>query len=627
MSSGLGQQVEVEFDYNDVPTIKRFAMSNKRIRALSGPVGSGKSSGCAIELIRRGHEQAPSPVDGIRRTRWAVVRSTYRQLDDTTIKTVHHWLPPDRFGFWHKTDHNYVINAFPGVEIELMFRALDRPDQLSNLLSLEITGAWLNEYREIPRQIFDVLDTRCGRYPPMVHGGATWAGIIMDTNPPDEYNYYYKYFEKIKPANAQLWKQPSGLSPNAENLRNLPRNYYKNLAMGKDDAFINVYIHGLYGYVVEGKAVYAKCYNDNTHVSGNKLEPIKGLPLIAGFDFGLNPSVVIGQVLPTSRVLILRSLSSDGMGLENFMLNQIMPMLQMEFFGFKLIGFGDPAGSQRSQTDERTCYDIFRSEKISLHNIEPAPTNNLVARQRAAEYQLNRSVGGEQAVVIDPSCDLLRKALSSGYRFKKMPGIEEQYSAVPEKNFYCVDYMTRILTPKGWKRHSQLEIGEEVFGFKDGRVVLDKLLAINLFPGEIPAIKFMTSRNRDELIFTPNHRCYVYGRGKHPFIEEARNVTKSNKFVTMNIDPITGILNKLRILKKKEVIIDGVWCPTTTTGFWLAKRGQAIALTGNSHIANAFEYMCMYIENQRERDERADMLKKQLGQRSHHVPTSRLAGY
>lgn len=432
MERNEGQDRITQFDYGDVPTIKKFALNNKRIRALIGPVGSGKSTGCVIEMIRRAHEQAPMP-DGIRRSRWAVVRNTYGMLRDTTIKTVHDWLPPDLYGTYNKTEHNYMVTAFPGVELEIMFRALDRPDQLSNLLSLEITAAWINEFREIPKDIFEILDTRVGRFPPKRITEATWAGIIMDTNPPDEYNYYYRFFEKMKPSNAQLWKQPSGMSPHAENIKNLPRNYYKNISKGKDEAFINVYVHGLYGYVVEGKAVYASSYNDNTHVSTNKLEPMKNIPLVVGVDFGLNPSVVLGQILPDSRVLILKSLTSDGMGLEQFLLNQFLPMLRQEYFGYKIVGFGDPAGVQRSQTDEKTCYDIFRESKIGLYDIEPAPSNNLVARQRAVEQHLSRSVFGEQAVVIDPGCDVLRKALSSGYRFKQLASGE--FSDVPEKNF------------------------------------------------------------------------------------------------------------------------------------------------------------------------------------------------
>ncbi|MEN6455488.1 MAG: hypothetical protein ABFD10_14625, partial [Prolixibacteraceae bacterium] len=43
---------------------------------------SGKSSACVMEIIRRAHEQKASP-DGIRRSRWAVVRNSYGQLKDT----------------------------------------------------------------------------------------------------------------------------------------------------------------------------------------------------------------------------------------------------------------------------------------------------------------------------------------------------------------------------------------------------------------------------------------------------------------------------------------------------------------------------------------------------------------
>ena len=56
---------KVVYNYSDVPTIKKFALSNKRIRGLMGPFRSGKSCGCLMEIIRRAHEQTPSQ-DGIR---------------------------------------------------------------------------------------------------------------------------------------------------------------------------------------------------------------------------------------------------------------------------------------------------------------------------------------------------------------------------------------------------------------------------------------------------------------------------------------------------------------------------------------------------------------------------------
>jgi len=75
---------KVLFDYGCVPTIKRFALDDSRIRCLIGPFGSGKSSGCVIEIMKRAQAQVPGP-DGIRRSRWAVVRNCYD--DQTEILT------------------------------------------------------------------------------------------------------------------------------------------------------------------------------------------------------------------------------------------------------------------------------------------------------------------------------------------------------------------------------------------------------------------------------------------------------------------------------------------------------------------------------------------------------------
>ena len=132
--------MDIRYSYAHVPTIREFAGSNARVRGLMGPFRSGKSSGCTIEIVRRAIAQRPGP-DGIRRTKWLVVRNTYNQLADTTIPTVHMWLPPQHFGRHYSTDNRYVVKGFEGAEFEILFRALDKPDDISNLLSLEITGA------------------------------------------------------------------------------------------------------------------------------------------------------------------------------------------------------------------------------------------------------------------------------------------------------------------------------------------------------------------------------------------------------------------------------------------------------------------------------------------------------
>jgi hypothetical protein len=420
------------FNYDDVPTVRRFALSDKRIRGIMGPFGSGKSSGCLMEIVRRGHMQTPN-ADGIRRTRWGIVRNSYRQLLDSTVKTVHDWFPPGKFGVWKITEHEYTITAFDGVEITLLFRALDRPEQMSNLLSVEYTGAWLNEAREIPREIFEAIDGRIGRFPPERAEGCTWKGIIMDTNPPDDSSWWYKFFEEERPSNAVLFKQPSGLSPQAENLRNLPKGYYRELAKGKSQQFIDVYVHGKYGYSYTGKPVFEANFNDSTHISATVLDPIPGIPLSLGFDFGLNPTCVIGQYTGKGQLRIIDEYVSDSMGLQQFCLNVLVPALHAVYPGYQVLGGGgDPSGKSRSPTDEQTCYQILRMKDINIRNIQPAKTNAYVPRFGAVDHFLTRMVGGEPGLIISPACRYLRKGFNGAYQRKSLG--HGLFSDEPDKN-------------------------------------------------------------------------------------------------------------------------------------------------------------------------------------------------
>jgi hypothetical protein len=405
-----------------------------------------------MEIIRRAHSQVPGP-DGIRRSRWAVVRNTYNQLKDTTIRTVHDWFPPKLFGEWRVTDHTYIFTKFHGVHLEILFRALDRPDQVSNLLSLEVTGAWFNEVREIPKTIIEAMDARIGRYPSKRDGGASWYGMIMDTNPPDEDSYLYKMFERIRPDNWEIFKQPSGLSVHAENTKHLPKNYYVNLAKGKDEMYVRIYVHGQYGYLVSGKPVFLS-FRDNIHVSSRPLEPMKGIDVLIGFDFGLQPACVIGQITPLGQVRILDELVSDGMGIRQFCENQVIPLLRKKYFGHNVMGFGDPSGINRAQTDESTCFDVLHSPEIGLTNVVSAPTNAIVPRVQAVEMYLNKMSMGEPGFIVSPNCHFIRKAMNGAYHYDKDPkGAGDEYKPMPTKNFAshisdALEYLCLYITEK-----------------------------------------------------------------------------------------------------------------------------------------------------------------------------------
>jgi hypothetical protein len=443
--------IEIRYSYEPVPTCKRFAASNAFIRAICGPIGSGKSSASVIEIVRRGRAQKPGP-DGIRRSRWAVIRNTIPELRETTMKTVFGWLPEAYFGRHHVSEHRYVIKAFEKCEIEILFLALDRPDDIKKLLSLELTGAWVNEAREVPWSIIEVLQGRVGRFPAVKDGGCSWYGIWLDTNPPDADSPFYKFFEErnwakdfldlqergILPADMRqedyvaIFHQPGGLSPEAENLVNLPGGalYYAKQVAGKSADWVKVYINGEYGFVIDGKPVFPE-YRDTTHC--RDLNPVPGRTIYRGWDFGLTPACTFSQILPNGSWLTFNEMVATRMGIERFA-DQVLEHCAVSFPpNVDFHDIGDPAGENASETDERTCFEIMWNKGIRIEGGMQSPA----IRQESIRKPLMRFADdGEPGFALHSRCKMLRKGFQGGYRYRRMKISGERYSDQPEKDQY-----------------------------------------------------------------------------------------------------------------------------------------------------------------------------------------------
>ena len=140
-SSGLN------LDFSQSPVIYDFIQSNAFVQGIMGPVGSGKSYGCASKIFLKAIKQKPSPIDNVRYTRFAVVRNSYPMLKTTTIKTWLDLFPESTFGpmLWTPPiTHHIRLPArgdAAGIDCEVIFLALDQPKDVRKLLSLELTGA------------------------------------------------------------------------------------------------------------------------------------------------------------------------------------------------------------------------------------------------------------------------------------------------------------------------------------------------------------------------------------------------------------------------------------------------------------------------------------------------------
>jgi hypothetical protein len=75
------------------PVAAAFLDSDAFVAAIRGPIGSGKSTACAIKLLRNTMKQQRL-LDGWVRRRSAVIRNTYPELKTTTIKTWQQWFSP-----------------------------------------------------------------------------------------------------------------------------------------------------------------------------------------------------------------------------------------------------------------------------------------------------------------------------------------------------------------------------------------------------------------------------------------------------------------------------------------------------------------------------------------------------
>lgn len=398
-------------------------------RGLMGPFGSGKSTACIMEILRRAQMQKPG-TDGKRHSRWAVIRNTYPELRTTTIKSWHQWIPPN-IGRWVDTGPPMHHIQEGDLDLEVLFLALDRPDDIAKLLSMELTGAWLNEAREIPKAVVDGLTGRVGRFPSVLMGGCSWSGIIADTNPPDNDHWWYKLAEEQKPAGWTFYKQPGGLDAKAENVDHLPPNYYQRQLAGKDEDWINVYVHANYGFVRDGKPVYPE-FRDSLHVK--EFEIVHGWPVYIGIDFGLTPAAVFGQKSPMGQWRWHSELVTEDMGAKRFA-ELLRSAMHERYPGMTFASItGDPAGEGRAQTDETTPFQILRAAGVEA---SPAPTNDFVKRRESVAVCLSRLIDGQPGLLLHPQCRTLRKGMAGGYNYRRVQvSGEERYRDVPDKGHY-----------------------------------------------------------------------------------------------------------------------------------------------------------------------------------------------
>jgi hypothetical protein len=433
------------------PILERYLNTKSRRPFIMGPLGSGKTFTSAMKALKVVTEQAPGP-DGVRRTTGLVTRTNFTDLEASALRD---WLDLTDGKFqgqlgefsWASPATHRLRFRLPDqtrVESDIYFLGLDDPDGINKVRGMPLTWAWLNECKDIPFGLITMIYGRCGRYPRMEDGGPTWFGMFGDTNMPYAGHWMYEFAENTHPEGWEFYKQPGGLvkrdghwvaNPDAENLANLPADYYIDKMHGMAEDWVSVFLAANYGFAMDGKPVYPE-YVDSTHCREFGVPRGTGFAIRLGGDFGNTPAAMCGWRLPNGAWRWHSELVTEAFGIVRFA-EALGIHLRTHYPGVPIASsVGDPSGDvmQSADTEER---DVFRI--LAAHGIKmvPAPTNDPTVRREVPAKYMRMMIDGEPGFLVHPQCKVARIGLAGGFKYRKLRGVlEGLVSAKRDKNMY-----------------------------------------------------------------------------------------------------------------------------------------------------------------------------------------------
>lgn len=394
-----------------------------RFIIVIGPIGSTKTTSCIFWLLMQAAAQHPSP-DGRRRTRFALIRNTLASLKQTVLRDIRSLL--GEIVEWRPSENQLLVKA-GDIESEWLLMPLETPEDQRRLLSLQLTGVYINELREVDFALAMAAFSRTGRYPSVRHGGVACNRrfLLADSNMGVEGSPMHRFLEVDGPTNERLLyvRQPSALDAAADWLQFLPQGYYADAMVGASPAWIDQHIHANWGLDLAGEPVWAGVFSGALHVADRYLDPLPLRPLLVGIDPGLNPAAVLTQSTPDGQLRVLAELSCANLQYRAFLAQYLIPLLQQPRWWQRDVRcVMDPAGRSGHMMTPDTALGATRELGLAC---EVARTNELDPRLQAVSRLLTTSTaGGDPQLLIDPRCDQLIRGFAGAYRYVRDSRLE-----------------------------------------------------------------------------------------------------------------------------------------------------------------------------------------------------------
>lgn len=207
--------------YKPTPTLQRFHENDDFLRYVEGPLASGKTTGCLLEIAKRCREMAPM-ADGIRHSKWLVHGGSYlwQQMVNLFIG--------DGVDIRQNASQSVMVLSFDDVRAEIYLNPAD-------MHRMEFTGAFIDAADCVAADVLDDILARVGRFPGHREAPGYWYGVIAcGVEIPRDW---------VELTEMQVFRQPGALSADVENADNLPPGYYRTLLKTQSAEWCAKYLH------------------------------------------------------------------------------------------------------------------------------------------------------------------------------------------------------------------------------------------------------------------------------------------------------------------------------------------------------------------------------------------------
>jgi hypothetical protein len=406
------------------PVAQAFLECEDPVALLMGPVGSGKTITGLMRAMVRSYLWPAAP-DGIRRVKFGVIRRLQKDLEKTTMASWNAWFPRT-MGNWRGGQGDPATHELnlthPGdhqpIHMRVEFIALGDQRVEEAMRGWEGSFAFIDEVDLMLPETLAWVWSRCGRYPSetlKINPKQAWATC----NAPEFDNWVLADFMDAPRDGHQLYRQPGGMDPGAENMRNLAPNFYIEMkkVLKKEEA--RRMVDNMPGISKSGTAVYQE-FNDDIHMAKEPLD-ILDRPLIIGMDAGGTPAAGFWQRASNGQWRKLAELSTHekiggSITGPNRFGEELAEILADRFRGLAIRAHADPSAAHGADTRAGEASWIDTVARVANIAVAPAPTNDPTPRQEALRLPMTRLIDGRvPGLLIDPSCTLTRKALSRDY--------------------------------------------------------------------------------------------------------------------------------------------------------------------------------------------------------------------